>query len=171
MRWDRLFGELEGLAEHERLAERDALVADLREGEWAERSWIDGLAGVPTPIEVSVRDVGVLAGVVQWASRHVIALATTAAVHLVAVPAVLWVRGADRSPGLATGSVRAELGWGPVLREARDERDVLTVTLLGASTYAGTVAAVGRDFVRLRSTIGHDRDIPTAAIALITFSR
>ena len=65
MRWERLFGELEGYAEHLQLDERDALVTELREGEWAERSWIDGLAGGDVEAEIAVCDVGVLAGRVQ----------------------------------------------------------------------------------------------------------
>ena len=64
MRWQRLFDELEGHAEHAHTEERDALVADLREGEWAARSWIDGLQDAPAA-ELEVADVGVLHGRVR----------------------------------------------------------------------------------------------------------
>src|SRR5689334_617502 len=115
MRWDRLFGELEGHAEHARLEERDALVADLREGEWAERTWVDGLAGSSAAVEIAVRDVGVLAGHVCWATAQLIRLETASANYVIASSAVQWVRGADRASGLRESSVRAQLGWGPIL--------------------------------------------------------
>lgn len=170
MRWERLFGELEGYAEHVRIEQRDALVAELREGEWAERGWLDGLADASVPIEISVRDVGVLIGRVRWANDRLIRLETGAANHVIAAPAVQWVRGFDRSPGLRRDSVQAQLGWGPVFREAHDERDVLTVTLIGGLVLEGTVTAVGRDFVRLASASGHERDVPTTAICVVTFA-
>lgn len=171
MRWDRLFDELEGHAEHAAISERDGLVADLREGEWAERSWIDGLIDAPAAVEVAVRDVGVLAGTVEWATTTVIHLRTASTRHLIATTAVQWSRGADRTPGLRRDSVQAQLGWGPILREAHDERDTLSVTLTDGSTIDGTVAAVGRDFVRIRSEASQDRDrdVPTAALRMITF--
>ncbi len=45
MRWDRLFADLEGQAADLELEERDALVSELREGEWAETSWRDLVGG------------------------------------------------------------------------------------------------------------------------------
>jgi hypothetical protein len=171
MRWDRLFGELEGYAEHVRIEERDALVADLREGEWAERGWLDGLTDDTMPVEICVRDVGVLPGRVRSASERLIRLESTTANHVIAVSAVQWVRGADRSPGLRRESVQAQLGWGPVFREAHDERDALTMTLAGGLVLEGTVAAVGRDFVRLTTRSGPQRDVPTRVIRVVTFSR
>lgn len=169
MRWDRLFGELEGYAEHVRLEERDALVAELRQGEWAERSWLDGLADPSATIEIAVRDVGVLTGRVLRATSRVIHLESPAASHLIATPAVQWVRGVDRSPGLRRDSVQAQLGWGPVFREAEDERELLAVTLAGGLVLDGVVTAVGRDFVRLSPPQGRDRDVPTDTIRVVTF--
>lgn len=170
MRWERLFGELEGYAEHVRLAERDALVAELREGEWAERSWLD-LLGEGTEAEISVRDVGTLSGQVRLANEHVVHLEAASAVQVVAASAVQWSRGVDRSVGVAPDSVAARLGWGPVFREARDEGDVVRLTLVGGLTLEGTVTAVGRDFVRLAPASGRPRDVPTAALVMATFPR
>jgi hypothetical protein len=169
MRWDRLFGELEGYAEHMRLEERDALVADLRQGEWAERTWIDGLADESAVTEISVRDVGVLSGRVRWANERVIQLETSGANHVIAASAVQWVRGVDRSPELRRDSVQAQLGWGPVFREAQDDGDVVVVTLAGGLVLEGPVTAVGRDFVRLGSASGRERDVPQHAICAVTF--
>jgi len=169
MRWERLFGELEGYAEHLRLQERDAFVSDLREGEWAERSWIDTLAGGDVEAEIAVRDVGVLAGRVQLANDVVLHLETASAVHVIAVSAVQWVRGDRPSLGLDRESVAAKLGWGPLFREAQEEGDQLRLTLAGGGVIEGEVAAVGADFVRIAAAAGRDRDVPTSAIRLATF--
>ena len=163
MRWERLFGELEGYAEHLWLEERDALVTDLREGEWAERSWIDSLAGGAVDAELEVRDVGVVAGRVRMANDQVVHLETPAAMHVVASSAVQWVRGEERSAGLDRESVAARLGWGPVFREALDEGDT------GGLVLEGVVSAVGADFVRITPVAGRHRDVPTSAIRLATF--
>jgi hypothetical protein len=170
MRWERLFGELEGYAEHLQLEERDALVADLREGEWAERSWIDTIAG-DVDAEIAVRDVGVLTGRVRLANDQVIHLETTSAVHVIAAAAVQWVRAGDRSPGLDRESVAAQLSWGPVFRDAQDEGDSIRIALVGGAVFEGTVTAVGRDFVRVAPTSGRHRDVPTSAISVATFPR
>jgi hypothetical protein len=171
MRWERLFGELEGYAEHLQLEERDALVTELREGEWAERSWIDGLARGDIEAEIAVRDVGVLAGRVRLANDHVIHLETSAAVYVVATSAVQWARSDGRTSGLDRESVAAKLGWGPVFREAQDEGDVVRLTMVGGAVVEGAVSAVGRDFVRMMPHSGRHRDVPTSAISVATFPR
>lgn len=168
MRWERLFGELEGYAEHLRLEERDALVTELREGEWAERTWIDTVAGGDVEAEIAVRDVGVLTGRVRSANDQVIHLETSSAMHVVGTSAVQWVRGEGRSPSLDRESVAARLGWGPVFREAQDEGDDVRLTLAGGSIVEGAVRSVGADFVRVAGPHRH-RDVPTSAIRLATF--
>lgn len=171
MRWERLFGELEGYAEHVRLAERDALVSDLREGEWAERSWVDAVAGGDVQAELAVRDVGVVAGRVRLANGQVVHLEISTAMHVVASSAVQWVRAEGRSPGLDRESVAAKLGWGPVFREALEGDDVVRLTLTGGLVVEGVVSAVGADFVRITATAGSHRDVPTSAIRVATFPR
>jgi hypothetical protein len=171
MRWERLFGELEGFGEHLRIEERDALVSELREGEWAERTWVDGLAGGDVEAEIAVRDVGIMAGQVRMVNDFVIHLETASAMHVIAVLAVQWVRGDRRSPGLDRESVAARLGWGPVFREAQDERDAVRLTLVGGSVVEGEVSAVGADFVRIMVAAGRHRDVPTSALLVATFPR
>jgi hypothetical protein len=171
MRWERLFGELEGYAEHLRLEERDLLVTDLREGEWADRTWVDTLAGGDVEAELAGRDVGVLAGRVRLANDLVVQLETPSSVHVIAASGVQWVRGEERSSGLDRESVAARLGWGPVFREAQDERDVVRLTLTGGVVIEGQVMAVGADFVRIASGSGVHRDVPTEAIRVATFGR
>ena len=171
MRWERLFGELEGYAEHLRLAERDVLVTDLREGEWADRSWGDALADGAAEAEIAVREVGVLAGRVRLANQFVIQLETPTTAHVIAASAVQWVRSAGRSIGLDRASVAARLGWGPVFREAQDEHDIVRLTLADGLLVEGEVSAVGADFVRITSPAGRSCDVPTAAIRVATFGR
>lgn len=171
MRWERLFGELEGFGEHLRLEERDALVTELREGEWAERTWVDGLAGGDVEAEIAVRDVGVVAGHVRMANDLVVHLETPSAVYVIAATAVQWVRGDRRSPGLDRESVAARLGWRPVFREAQDERDTVRLTLAGGLVVEGEVSAVGADFVRIAVAAGRHRDVATAALLVATFPR
>ena len=171
MRWERLFGELEGYAEHLHLEERDALVTELREGEWAERTWIDTLAGGDVQAEIAVLDVGVLAGRVRMANDVVVHVETPTAVHVVAASAVQWVRGDQRGSGLDHESVAARLGWGPVFREAQDDGDQLRLTLAGGALIEGSVSAVGADFVRVAVPAGPHRDVPTAVLRVATFPR
>ena len=45
MRWERLFEDLEAQAADLELDERDALVDELRDGDWAETSWRQLLGG------------------------------------------------------------------------------------------------------------------------------
>jgi hypothetical protein len=170
MRWERLFGELEGYAEHLQLEERDALVTELREGEWAERTWSDTLAG-DVDAEIAVRDVGVLAGRVRLANDQVIHLESSSAVYVVATSAVHWVRAEGHASVLDRESVAAKLGWGPVFREAQDDGDSVRLTLVGGSVIEGAVSAVGRDFVRISPASGRHRDVPTPAISVATFPR
>ena len=45
MRWERLFEDLEARAADLELDERDALVDELRDGDWAQTSWRQLLGG------------------------------------------------------------------------------------------------------------------------------
>lgn len=163
MRWERLFDELEGQIEHQHLLERDALVAELREGEWAQVSWTQVLvegAGV----EVHVRDVGPVRGTVTFANSHVIGIRSTTAEHAVSVRAVVSVSAGGR-PGASPPLVDA-LGWAHLLRSAED--GFLRFVLAGGLSVDGRVDVVGRDFVRVRTEIGTVRLVPFDAIRMMT---
>jgi len=167
MRWERLFAELEGTAEHAYAEERDALVADLREGEWAARSWLDGLQAADD-VDVDVHDLGVLSGSVRFANSVLIHLVGAAAEYLIATDAVRWARGGTRSLGIPPDSVTARLGWGHVFRELQFEADSVRLTLAGALVLEGRIAVVGQDFVRLTPVSGRDRDVPLHALRAVT---
>jgi len=170
MRWERLFGELEGHAEQAHVEERDALVADLREGEWAKRSWLDGLQAAEG-VELDVRDVGVVTGSVQVANSVLVHVVGPAADYVIATDAVRWARGGTRSRGVSSESVVARLGWGHILRELQAEAEPVRMTLVDALAVEGRVAVVGHDFVRLTTASGQDRDIPVQSLRAITLRR
>ena len=108
MRWERLFGELEGHAEHAHLEERDALVADLAEGEWAARSW---LAGLPEAegLELDVIDVGILSGRVRLANAVLIHLESGSSDHLISTNAVPVLRPTSANSRPVSGSVQPQI--------------------------------------------------------------
>lgn len=168
MRWDRLFDELEGQVEHEHARERDALVEDLREGEWSQVSWTD-LMPDGSEAELVVQGVGPVRGTVRFANRQVIHLTSAGVEHIVATDAVAWASGGRRPS--ASLPVVESLGWGHVLRSLRE--DVLRFSLAGGQSVEGRVDVVGADFVRV--TTGPDapevraaRLVPFAAIRMLT---
>lgn len=170
MRWDRLFDELEGQVDHEHARARDALVEELREGEWSQVSWTD-LLSAGSEVEVVVRDVGPVLGTVRFANRQVIHLTSASAEHIVAAAAVVLASGGRRPS--ATSAVLESLGWGHVLRSAGE--DVLRFSLAGGQFVEGRLDAVGADFVRI--TTGQDRHgdrsarlLPFSAIRMVTVS-
>lgn len=167
MRWERLFGELEGQAEQAHAEERDALVAELREGEWAERSWLDRVQGA-LDVELEIADAGTFSGRVRLANETLIHLDGSAAEHVIATDAVRWVRGLPRAPGPAAGSVAALLGWGHVLREMQEDADAIRAVLIGGAVVEGSISAVGRDFLRVSSSTGRSRDVPTSALRVVS---
>ncbi|NRQ51526.1 hypothetical protein [Aeromicrobium stalagmiti] len=164
MRWDRLFDDLEGQAADLELAERDALVGELRDGDWAETSWRDLLGG---RVAIEVRGAGRLDGVVSLVNEAIIRLEGDAADHVVATRAVTAVHEAQRradEPSL----VGARLGWGQVLRALRDAGEEIRIRLVDGSSRDGVVDVVGRDFVRLRMASGRDQVVVWTAIAVVS---
>ena len=174
MRWERLFGELEGHAEHALLEERDALVADLREGEWANRSWLDELQG-SSAVDLQVADLGLVSGRIELANGTLVHLAGTAAELIIATAAVLWVRsetGKPRARGRVVDvEVGSRLGWGHVLRELQADADSVRAVLIGGLAVEGQIVVVGSDFVRLVQVGGQTRDIPVNALRAVTIAQ
>jgi hypothetical protein len=165
VRWERLFDELEGSLAHERLEERDALVEDLREGEWAQVSWsqvVDGSAEA----ELQVDDVGPVRGKVQFANRHVVHLSGQTTDHVIAASAVTSVSGTSR-PAQPAPVVAEALGWGHVFRNLTAGALARLVTR-GGMAIEGRIDVVGADFVRVLTAMGAVRVVPFAAIRMLT---
>ena len=166
MRWDRLFADLEGQAADLELEERDALVTELRDGTWAETSWRD-LAGGHVVLDVV--GLGRVEGEVKLVNTTVIHLVSERMEHVVASSAVLEVVASERRASAPTG-VTSRLGWGHVLRAARDDSDRAHITRTDGASVDGIIDAVGRDFVTMTSSSGRTRRVPFAAIAALTLS-
>lgn len=166
MRWDRLFADLEGQVADLELEQRDALVTELRDGEWAETSWRDLVGG---HVVLEVTGLGRVEGEAQLVNEHVVHLVSGRAEHVVAGAAVLEVIASERRASAPT-PVTSRLGWGHVLRAARDDGDRTLLTRTDGVSVDGTVDVVGRDFVTMRSGAGRTRTVPFAAIAALTLS-
>jgi hypothetical protein len=166
MRWDRLFADLEGQAADLELEERDALVSELREGEWAGTSWRD-LAGGHVVLEVV--GLGRVEGEARLVNETVVHLASERVEHVVASSAVLEVVTSERRASAPT-TVTSRLGWGHVLRAARDDGEQARLTRTDGASIDGVVDVVGRDFVTVTSGTGRTRRVPFAAIAALTVS-
>lgn len=164
VRWDRLFADLEGQAADLELEERDALVGELRDGDWAGTAWRDLMGG---RVSVEVQGVGRLDGLVTLVNDTLLCLEGDAIDHVVAASAVLVVHDTGRRAD-EQSIVAGRTGWGQVLRALRDAGEPIRVRLLDGTTQEGAVDVVGRDFVRLRTGSGRQRIVTWAAIAAVT---
>jgi hypothetical protein len=164
VRWNRLFDELEAQAGDLERDERDLLVNELRDGEWAETSWRD-LAGGHVAVEVMGS--GLVEGRVTLVNQHLLQLSGDRVDHVVAAAAVLVLVSAERRSD-ETGRVESALGWGHVFRALRDAGEEVAIRLVDGSTREGTVEVVGRDFVRLASVSGRRQDVVWSAIAVVS---
>lgn len=164
MRWDRLFEDLEAQAADIEREERDALVDDLRDGDWAQTSWRDLLGGAVT---LEIQGAGRVEGEVALVNQHVVQVRGARMDHVIAVDAVLVVHAAERRAD-DPGRVGSALGWGHVFRALRDAAEPVTVRLRDGSVRHGTIEVVGRDFVRVVASGGRSQDVTWAAIAVVS---
>lgn len=164
MRWDRLFEDLEAQAADIERAERDALVEDLRDAEWAQTSWRDLLGGA---VSLEVRGAGRVEGEVALVNEQVVQIRGERLDHVIAIEAVVVVHAAERRAD-DPGRVGSALGWGHVLRALRDAFEPVTIRLLDGSVRHGTIDVVGKDFVRVVADGGRSQDVPWTAIAVVS---
>lgn len=169
MRWERLFADLEGQAEDEALAERDALAADLRDEHWGSLAWRDLLGETVT---LDVVGVGRISGDVVAHNATLVHLRTPALDHVVAVAAISAMVATHGEPR-PQGTLTQRLGWAHVCRNAREDADDVRIARLDGGTHDGLVDVVGRDFVRLRSASTSDATVlvPYAAIGVLSIRR
>jgi len=164
MRWERLFEDLEAQAGDLELDERDALVDELRDGDWAQTSWRDLLGG---RVVLAVRGAERVEGEVTLVNERLVQLRSDAMDHVVSAAAVMAVHEAERRAD-ATTAVGEALGWGHVFRALRESGEEIRVRLVDGSVRDGTVVVAGRDFVRLRAGSGRDQVVPLDAIAVVS---
>lgn len=167
MRWERLFNELEAQAGDLEMEQRDALVDELRDGEWAETSWRSCLGG---RVELEVLGTGLIAGNAVVVNDRVIQVSSERIDHFVSAEAVLAVVSAERRAD-PVSTVTAALGWGHVFRALRDEAEPVRVHLVTGSTIDGTVEVIGADFVRVREDSGRTQSPTFSAVAMVSGRR
>lgn len=163
VRWERLFADLEAQADDLELIERDALVEELRDGEWAGLGWLELLGG---HVVLEVIGAGRLEGEAVLVTPTLVHLHADRVDHLVATAAILAVVEAQRR-GDPSGAVGRRLGWGHVLRAARDDGDSVRLTRTDAIVLVGVVDVVGKDFVRILSDGGRSLVLPFSALAAV----
>ena len=167
MRSEKLFADLEGMVDDDALAERDALVHDLRDGERAATTWRQLVGG---QVSFEVAGAGRIDGSVQSGNDRVIHVLTDRAHILVNPDAVMAVLSASRRatvPSLVT----SRLGWPHVFRMLQRDQDRVQVHRTDSSTWAGTVVMVGADFVQVRDEAANAPMIPYAALAVVSCPR
>jgi hypothetical protein len=167
MRWEKLFADLEGMAGDDALTERDALVADLRDGERAATTWLQ-LTGGQASFEIE--GAGRVDGVVQSGNGQFVHVRTDRAHVLVNPAAVMAVLGASQR-GTSPSAVTSRLGWSYVFRLLQRDQDSVQVCRRDASVWTGTVQLVGADFVQIRDEAGNEPMIPYAAIGAVSCPR
>lgn len=165
MRWDRLFAELEAGADDEALLERESLVAELRDEEWARTPWRELLGG---QVEVEVAGAGRLEGTVGLVNERLARIDAGNLEHVVALAAVLGVRTDARAPVLT--SVDRRLGWPHVLRALRGEGDEVRLVRTDGAVVRGRVEQVVDGGVLVRSA-GRVLLLPLQALAVVSVPR
>lgn len=143
MRWDRLFTELEAQAGDLEMQERDALVAELRDGEWADTSWRSLLGG---EVVLEVAGFGRVAGQVVLVNHQIIQVRSERSEHVISTGAVVAVMSTERRSD-PPNVVSASLGWGHVFRALRADAEPVRVRTINGSTIDGEIDVIGRAHV------------------------
>jgi hypothetical protein len=152
MRWEALFGDLEG-----QLAAADAMelageVSDRVRREVARIGLADrARAGVGARITVGLGAAGTVSARVARVGPDWLLLEGPGGEQLVPLDAVQWVLGlpAAASEPDSLSPVQARLGLGYVLRGIARDRSALTLMLRDGTATTGTVDRVGADFLDL----------------------
>ena len=167
MRWEKLFADLEGLADDDALAERDALVNDLSLGERAATTW-QQLTGGDAAFEVA--GVGRVDGEIVSSNARVIHVLTARAHVLLNPESVMAVLSASQRAKKGS-AVASRLGWPHVFRLLQGDQDRVQVFRSDGTVRAGIVVGAGADFVRLSDDAGNALMIPYAAVAAVSCPR
>lgn len=167
MRWERLFADLEGLTDDDALAERDAMVSDLRDGERAETTW-QQLTGGQVMLEIA--GFGRVEGEVLSGNARLIHVRTQQA-HLLVNPACVMAVLSSTHRAQAHSEVSARLGWPAMFRLLQRDQDRVQVVRTDSSSMSGVIDFVGADFVRIRDEAGNKPIVPFAAISAVSCQR
>lgn len=166
MRWDKLFADLEAETHESQLVERDALIDDLRDGEWASTPWSALCGGDVILVVAGAR----VAGHVLSVNRQIIHLRAEQN-DIIVNPD--WVDEISASTRRSTpaSTVSARLGWPHIFRACRRDRDRIQLRRRDGANCSGTVDRVGQDFVSIREDAPRSVVVPFTAIATLTCPR
>lgn len=166
MRWDKLFADLEAEAHESRLVERDALIDELRDGEWASTPWSAFCGGDVILVVAGAR----VEGHVLSVNRQIIHLRAERN-DIIVNP--VWVDEISASTRRSTtaSAVAARLGWPHVLRACHRDRDRIQLRRRDGVSCSGTIDRVGQDFVSICNDAQRSVVVPFTAIATLTCPR
>jgi hypothetical protein len=180
LRWQRLFGDLDGAFEAALRAEFDAEVADRTRAERIRIGLLDRLrAATGRQVTVSLDGAGSLAATVLqvgagWALLD--AGGIEVLLNAVAIVSIAGLGAAGAEP-LPPDSIESRLGLGYVLRGLARDRTRVVATLRDGSTLTGTIDRVGADAVDVAEHRTNEsypaggaaawRSVPFTAIALV----
>ena len=180
LRWQRLFGDLDGAFEAALRAELDAEVADRTRAEWIRIGLLDRLrAATGRQVTVSLDGAGSLAATVLqvgagWALLD--AGGIEVLINAVSIVSIAGL-GATGAEPLLPNSIESRLGLGYVLRGLSRDRTRVVATLRDGSTLTGTIDRVGADAVDIAQLRTNEpdpaggaavwRSVPFTAIALV----
>ncbi len=177
MRWDELFGDLEGQLAAVEAADLSAEVADRTRRESALLTLADRARGaLGSRVTVQASGAGQVDGVlVDVGSDWLLLADDTGRDVLLPLTAVLGIAGLAVWSGPPTGQVVARLGLGSALRALARDRARLTLHLVDGSALTGTIDRVGADFLEVSDRAGEVpgarshavRTVATAALAVI----
>ena len=167
MRWDRLFADLEAGAEDDAVRERELLVPELADEQWAATTWTDLLEGL---VVLEVSDGLRLEGTVRGVGERLVRLEGAQHDVLVDVGHVVGLLGGRRRESRSRG-VGERLGWRQAFRSLRDDADEVEIWRVGHEPVRGVVELAGQDFVRLRTPAGRSCCIPFRAVSAVRAPR
>jgi hypothetical protein len=175
VRWDELFSDLETDARGLDQREQDLEIAERTRMELARVDLLARLAAaVGLDLELRLDVLGPLGGRLERVTARWLLLGAGAAQWVVALDAVLGVRGLPvRALAAGRNAVAARLGWGSAWRVLARDRTPVHVVRRDGSTLDGVADRVGEDFVELSVAMraaGQRELVPFAAVVAARLS-
>jgi hypothetical protein len=182
MRWEELFGDLEGQFDAAESAELATEVADRTRREISTLRFVDRLRpAIGRPIDVRLRGASTVGGRLAALGPDWFLVAQTGTREtLVATHAVLSIGGlaAQSASPMSEGVVAARLDFPFALRTISRDRSPVAISLVDGSQVSGTIDRVGADFievaehaageVRRRAAVQSVRTYPIVAVAAVS---
>lgn len=172
VRWDELFADLEVQARGLDAREQDVEIAERTRVELTRIDLLGRLtAGVGLDLELRLDLVGQVSGRLERVTASWLLVASGAVQWVVALDAVLGVRGLPvRATAVRRDAVASGLGWGSAWRVLARDRVVVHVVRRDGSTLDAVADRVGGDFVELTGHVHGGRRcelVPFGAVVAV----